>query len=427
MRARSIILSVFIAAIVAVIPRSAPGGDSTKPAGSNFGPTRQVEIFDPLLNMVAFTLNIPKDWLFEGTILHGPICGGGDFSSVVYRTSSPDTQYGVQVAPNQFWVWAENRQSVPDGALCKYLPPMSAIDYANLYAARMRPAAVVDASGPGLNAEEFYASLEKKNENGRTHTVGSIPPWYDTGDVARIRVHYDWQGHAEEEWITAAMDYSDRTRNVFVYRQPVRLAHYLATNTNLVGCRAPKGRLDQYDAALFAIAHSLTRSPQYEQAWDAHEWDVVRRNIAAGWQLTHSLINNMNQQAAISRQNTQNFMDNLTRQNQQFIANMNQQAEIRHQNAMAQINAQGAQAKGFISQMDSRTAHTRDVQDYVLDQQYYVNPSTGETQTLSGRANHAWTNGPATSNATSTVQTNGNFNPNGNLTGNWTELQPINH
>jgi len=425
----AVVAAVVVAAVVvaAQFPAVAAGGDSPKPAGANFGATRQVEIFDPFLNMVAFTLTIPKDWLFEGTILHGPACGGIDFESVVYRASSPDLQYGVQLAPSQSWYWADNRRSLPEGRVCKYLPPMSAVDYANLFAARMRPAAVVDASGPALNEQEFYANLKKRNETNRTHTVGNVPPWYDTGDAARIRIHYDWQGHAEEEWISVNMDYSDRTRSVFIYPTPPHYEHYLATNTGLVGWRAPKGKLDQYDAALFAIFHSLTRNPEHAKAWNAHEWDVVRRNVAAGWQMTHTIIQASQQQALINQQNTQAFMNALSQQNQQFIANMNRQGEINRQNAMAQMNAQTAQAHGFIAQMNASTAHTRDVQDYVLDQQYYVNPSTGQTQTLSGRYNHAWTNGPASSNATGTVQTDSNFNPNGVFVGNWTELQAIHH
>jgi hypothetical protein len=37
--------------------------------------------------------------------------------------------------------------------------------------------------------------------------------------------------------------------------------------------------------------------------------------------------------------------------------------------------------------MDASTARTRDYQDILLDQQYYVNPQTGETFTVSGRFN----------------------------------------
>jgi hypothetical protein len=43
----------------------------------SFGPTKEVEVRDPFYNnMVAYTMTIPKDWVFEGTVLHGPACNG---------------------------------------------------------------------------------------------------------------------------------------------------------------------------------------------------------------------------------------------------------------------------------------------------------------------------------------------------------------
>jgi hypothetical protein len=96
---------------------------------------------------------------------------------------------------------------------------------------------------------------------------------------------------------------------------------------------------------------------------------------------------------------------------QAFIANMQKQGDARN----AQFNAQ----------MAAKDAHTKDVVDYLLDQQLYVNPTTGQTQTQSNQYNHTYSNG--TGPGSTVVQSNAPANPQGVLPGNWTELQPIHH
>src|ERR1700689_1045192 len=53
-------------------PAAKTGGAGAPSAG--FGPMRTVEIWDPMFNMVAYTMSIPQNWNFEGTVLHGPGC-----------------------------------------------------------------------------------------------------------------------------------------------------------------------------------------------------------------------------------------------------------------------------------------------------------------------------------------------------------------
>jgi hypothetical protein len=121
-------------------------------------------------------------------------------------------------------------------------------------------------------------------------------------------------------------------------------------------------------------------------------------------------------------------MDAMTRQHQQFMANMQQQGEARQQEFASHLNSQTAQAQNFIGQMDASTARTRDYQDVLLNQQYYLNPQTGERATISGTYNHTWANGPMNSNATSIVSTpDPNLNHNGFNSYNWVELMPIHH
>jgi hypothetical protein len=396
----------------------------TRTIEASFGPTKKVEVTDPFYNgMVAYTVTIPKDWVFEGTVLHGPGCMGLDYQGWALRAYSPDAAFGVQIIPQQSMYYWEDPRASADGANCKFFAPISSADYASMYAYRMRPNVQIDLNEPGKGAEQIYAIIEKRDEDMAEKAQRMrMPPEHDSGDFTRTRIHYDWEGFSEEEWLAVIMTYREMPKSVFIYDGGPHPGHpewrfYLQTDATLTARRAPKGKLDQFDPALVAISSSLTFNPDFVQVTQAHQWDQARRNIAAMWQVTHSIIQASQTQMMITQQNSQAFrstMDAISQQHQQFMANMQRQGDIRHQN--------------FMGQMDARTAHTRDFQDYLLDQQYYVNPQTGQTATVSGRSTHTWANGPMNSNATSVVQSpNPNYNPNVSMTGNWTELVPIHH
>jgi len=407
----------------------------TRTIEASFGPTKTVEVTDPFYNNItAFTITIPKDWFFEGTIIHGPGCNGMDYQSFVYRAYSPDAAFGVQSVPRQTYFYWEDPLARSQGPACKFFAPISAADYAAMFTYRMRPNAQIDRSEPPQDLDQQYREIEKANdgfaEEARRYNV---PPEQDDGDFARTRIHYEWEGLSEEEWLVAGMIYKDIQKSVLGPPRGyapgvVAWHHYLQVNATLIARRAPKGKLDQYDPALVAVARSFKFNPQFQQATSAHQWDQIRRNVAEMWRVTNSIVEYSKAQMLLTQQNQQAFMNAMTQQHQQFMNNMQRQGEIRHQNAMAQIDANSAQARNFMSQMDARTAHTRDYQDYLLNQQYYVNPQTGETATVSGRLTHTWASGPMNSNGTSIVQSpNPNYNPNGGMPGNWMELIPIHH
>ena len=72
----------------------------TKTIEAAFGPTKKVDVTDPFYNnIVAYTITLPKDWVFEGTVLHGPGCMGLEYQGSAYRAYSPDAAFGVQAYP----------------------------------------------------------------------------------------------------------------------------------------------------------------------------------------------------------------------------------------------------------------------------------------------------------------------------------------
>jgi hypothetical protein len=405
-------------------PNAAPAPDVKAAIEKIFGPAKEVEVRDPFYNnLVAFTIIIPKDWVFEGTVLHGPGCMGMVYQSIAFRASSPDAAIGVQVAPQLNYYYWENPDARPLGAACKFFAPMSSADYAAMFADRTRPKPQIDRTEPTLDLQSAHEFFEKNNERmAQSAQQWRMPPEYDTIDFSRTRMHYDWEGFHEEEWMRVEMIYKDMPKSAFIYHGGPHPGHqewehFLAVTTNVSSRRAPQGKLDQYDPGLIAILNSMRLNPEFVQASNSRQQ-----------QITNNIIHSIQTQTAINQQQSQAFMDAMTRQHQAFMANQQQQFQASQQNAVDQMNRQTAQAHNFISQMDQSTARTRDYQDILLDQQYYVNPQTGETSTVSGRFTHTWVNGPATSNATTIMQSpNANFNPNGAAGYNWVELMPIHH
>ncbi|MGP0021154.1 MAG: hypothetical protein ACLPHP_21465 [Candidatus Sulfotelmatobacter sp.] len=416
-----LISAALVAGMSAQQPASLPDPQTT--IQKTFGPTKQVEVRDPFYNnMVAFTITIPKDWVFEGTVLHGPGCNGSYYQSIAYRVYSPDASIGVQQTPRLDYYYWEERDARPDGPACKFFAPMSSADYAAMFAYRTRPKPQIDKNEPVTDAQqarEFYEQGNQKMAQS-AHQLG-IPAEYDTPDFTRTRLHYDWEGYQEEEWLRVEMVYRDYPKSVFVYNGGPHPGHpewrhFLGVSTLLYSRRAPRGKLDQYDPALNAIINSVQRTQEFVQATTNRQQ-----------QLSNMIIHSIQTQTMINQQNSQAFMNAMTQQHQAFMANQQKQFQISQQNNAAQMDRQTQQAHNFIAQMNQSTARTRDYQDILLDQQYYVNPQSGETSTVSGRFNHTFVNGPATSNATTVVQTDSNFNPNGAAGYNWTELMPVHH
>lgn len=385
---------------------SAPSGSSAAAAGAtDFGPMRQVEIFDPVFNMVAYTMSIPKSWSFEGTMLRGPGCQTGMIEPV-FRAYSPDMLYGIQAIPTSNYYWSDDQRAIPKGPDCKVLQPMSAEDYGRLIIVSIRPGSVVDSVGPSPNDAAYQESLAKTNQMlaSQAASVGNRNPIKITGQNKWLHIHYDLNGHAEEEILGVAINVADQPTSVIVSRPgqvlQTAIKHVMNSTPYVSGSRTPQGQMQSHLAAFAAISATFKANPDFNAKYAAFMQDQTNRNIAASWAVTNSILA---QGRAEQAQRTANA--------QAFIANMHAQGDARN----AQFNAQ----------MAAKDAHTKDVVDYLLDQQLYVNPSTGQTQTQSNQYNHTYSNG--TGPGSTVVQSNAPANPQGVLPGNWTELQPIHH
>src|SRR5579863_1613224 len=177
-------------------------GDTAPPRPSeeppqDFGPTRTVSIIDPMFGMVAYTMDIPANWNFEGIVLQGPGCQK-QYTSVVYRMYSPDKRYGIQMIPQTEFYWADDPRTLPKFGKCKYFPPISAADYASFVSLHMRPNSVIDSVTPEAGEEEWQDNLDKNvfhffNQTGIQ------------GEMKRVHLRFDLDGQPEEEILSTTM------------------------------------------------------------------------------------------------------------------------------------------------------------------------------------------------------------------------------
>src|ERR1039458_8229292 len=81
-------------------------GQQPAPASKAASPskaTKQVSIIDPVLQMEAYSFQIPANWIFEGTMVPGPSCA--PVQNAVYRAVSPDGFSQSKALPGVSWQW----------------------------------------------------------------------------------------------------------------------------------------------------------------------------------------------------------------------------------------------------------------------------------------------------------------------------------
>jgi hypothetical protein len=358
----------------------------------DFGPTKTVPIIDPMFGMVAYTMEIPANWNFEGVVLHGPGCKG-PFSGMVYRAYSPDMRYGVQVLPNTEFFWADDPRTLPKFGKCKYMPPISAADYAQFVSIRMRPDAAIDSVGPAPDEAAFQANLSK-TEFTFFNQVRIL------GELKRVHLRFDMDGQPEEEILQTRMIL--RTLMVNTNISHTAMVQYrpmpqYASNAGVRALHAPQGELMSHFKALAAILLSERADDQYIQTSTAYFQNQTNIAIANSWAVFNSTMRASQQQFEAMSQNAQNF-----------IQNMQAQGDARH-----------AQ---FMANMDRQDRHTRDVTDWILNQQLYQNPNTGQTFTASNQ--HRYTYQDQFGHV---VQSDSIINPNELYQADWTSPIPIHH
>ena len=365
--------------------------------------TRRVEATDPTYQMTAFTMEIPADWKFSGTIARPPGCHGHG-ASIKYTAQSPDGLSAVVVLPGVAWEWASSAtaQKYMESARCPAIDIDTAASFlVNIAVPNIRPNAKIVAVPP-LPPEaqaKLKDQLEKeRQQNAAMGNFKQVNPKL-TLDAANVRVQYQRDGHPVEEMIFAVVHCNEQTMPAIPLLKQAAYQKRSCFSQGTVISRAPQGHLDEMLAQ--KVSGKLNGSMQANAEWG--------NRLAA------------DQQAAFQR----------------AMAENNRQAAANLQHFKEQGEQRMAQGKAFQDQMrastDAALAADRQRQGaidasahatalYSLDRQEFRNPNTGQIIEASNQYNHQW----MSSDGSTLIQTNDHsLDPNGRVypvSQSWTEL-----
>jgi hypothetical protein len=386
MKRYTLLLSLCVAAAAqsAAADKSVPAPAAPAPGASDrYFRMKQVKINDQGMNqMPAVDLMIPTTWQFKGDVRWGGGVGGcfADLPAVFMHAQSEDGSIVFESIPNFTWQFTddpgaqralvqENQGGVKVGLKpCPVLRPMRAEDF-------LRQAVI-----PKTRSGKRVVSVDPLPEFNQMvrRQLGLGPDGAGAGgqsavrtDAARARLEYDVDGKTIEEWLTTVVV-------VRTFPSGRGANNYDCHALLLLSLRAPKGQLDGNDKLFKLIAGTIRHEPQ----WDAK----VNAMIAKLYQ---------------AKQQEEAKRSAIVAAFQQHVADTI--------NEVTANQMRGANAAAFGQDQLIRGVQT------------FRNPATGGTFELSNQYDHAWLNG---SNEY-VMSDDPNFNPNGQLNGNWTSLQTV--
>jgi hypothetical protein len=361
-------------------------------AGSGSGSylrMKQVQIIAPVVdpklgngkdpvNMPVLDLLIPSTWDLKSNVAFNTTSGCiADTFSVSWEAKSADGALAFQGAPDASWQFADDpaalhnltdpnrRQINAQGKPCPVMKPMQAEDYFRHHVITIFP------SGSTVISVEPFPEL---NQMARKQLGLPADDAGKAGNIRteaiRARVEFQKDGKALEDWVALAVV----TRT---FRQG-RGAFYDCHAIDFMALRALKGKLDANDK-LFKVMISSLRP---EAKWQAYTngWIAWRYQVEA-------------------------------KKNAQIDAII---AKFQNQVAQTLMDVTANQQQGSLNAAFGADQGIRGVQTF-------RNPATGATMELSNQYDHAWLNG-----ANEYIMSDdANFNPNGQLSGSWNQLQTV--
>ena len=355
---------------------------SSPPLGSQL---TTATITDPTLNnMTAATLTIPAGWKMQGIMLLSP-CNTPPFPA--YRAYSPDGLTQMRAEPLFGWLWRPNIRNMPNTGCAPLSGVMSAAQFLQYYVGTLTGGVHVVGTMPVPAKYQQWASGLADQFNQMNNNVSPSLQAHHTADTAAMRIQV----------MNGSFVVEERIRTV------VECAVGASTGIMAGGTcwsrvdvlTAPQGKLDALVQLVDSnnLPHGVV-DPQWGQAFMARQQrqgDAMLARLAAQAKAESDMIYQQFQQTmAASQQEHQAFMQ---QQESQFQSSMN--------------NASNA--------MNARTTAASDWVDYALDQQTVA--GSGGLAKVSSAYSQTWSNGQG-----QWYQTNNpNANPNGVLSGNWTQ------
>src|ERR1700722_17306958 len=173
--------------------------------------TRKAEITDPQYQMTAYTLEVPSNWKFAGSIARDPGCHSSG-AGLKYTMQSPDGVTAIAMLPGMTWTWttSPSLKKIMESQHCPAIDIDSAASFlVNIAAPNLHTTAkIVSALAPIPEGQAALADqLEKKRQqNAAMAKQYGQPPQKLSLDGARIRLQYVRDGRPVEEQLLAVGD-----------------------------------------------------------------------------------------------------------------------------------------------------------------------------------------------------------------------------
>lgn len=361
------------------VQRQSDSTASAQPGSGRYYRMKRVPIDDKADNVpAAVGVMIPTTWQLQGSIRTMGGLGGcfADMEAVSIHAQSADGSLVFEAMPNLTWQYADDPQTVrtmtQEGQAfakagikpCPVIPPQRAADFLQKIIPKYYPDA-------HIVSVEAYPQLDQyvRERLGLSLKGGANDGSVRT-DAARARLEYQKDGRTVEQWVTVGewmRVYPSGRGNV-----------YDCHATMLMSFSAPKGQLDGNDSLFRLIAFNISHDPK----WDAH---------------INGMIAQLYQQQQIEEAKRSQMIAQFQKQVADTVSEVTQNAQ------------RGADQAAFGEDQIIRGVQT------------FRNPETGETFELSNLHDHAWLSG----NNQYVMSDDPNFNPNGQLDGNWTQLEPV--
>jgi len=347
-------------------------------------------ITDPSLNnMVSATLTIPAGWTLQGIDMISP-CTFTPWP--VYRAYSPDSLMQMRSEPVFGWRWRPNVRGMDNSGCANISSPISATDFLQYYLGTIQGGVHVVGTMPVAPAYQQWAQGLADNSNKIQSTAPAAIRTNNTADTAALRI----------ETVNGSFVVEERLRTVVECAVSINTTGPLAGGTcwaRVDVLSAPQGELD----ALVQLVDSNNlpkgvNTPQWMQA-------ALQRQQQQGQQMLAALTAQEQQESKMLYQQFQQIMQRSQAEHQAFMQQQESQFQSAMNNANASMNAQSTSASDWV--------------DYSLDQQTVMSPN-GTLAKVSSAYSQTWSNG------TQWFQTNDpNSNPNGVLSGNWTQTTKV--
>jgi hypothetical protein len=347
-------------------------------------------ITDPSLNnIVSATLTIPAGWTLQGITMISP-CTFMPWP--VYRAYSPDSLMQMRSEPVFGWRWRPNVKGM-DNTGCADIPgPISAADFLQYYLGTLQGGVHVVGTMPVAPAYQQWAQGLADNSNKIQSTAPAAMQSNNTADTAALRIETVNGTFVVEERLRAVVECKVSKSNIGALAGGTCWARVDVLS-------APQGGLD----ALVQLVDSNNlpkgvNTPQWMQA-------ALQRQQQQGAAALAALTAQEKQESQMLYQHYQQLMARSQAEHQAFMQQQESQFQSAMNNANATMNAMSTSASDWV--------------DYSLDQQTVMSPN-GTLAKVSSAYSQTWTNG------TQWYQTNNaNSNPNGVLSGNWTQTTKV--